>query len=1252
MAYSQQSRYGGSQRPQYGSQEPSYNSVQSRGQAGFAETQPYGHGNGYGGDIGQKISDHYGSTEDPSHDQRDRSAAPMQYQRNDGYYTGRGQQHHRSDRPDHQRRPDPADRAHFDYNDTQGPSGPAYDAGSAENGQGRRQARQDHSREHRRPPDPRQPYERYQNVVPPRADVGNGYNEPFDESHDEWQAQQGHHAGFGQSAPAPDTHYQGRQQAQAQYSNGSDHGTSHDTHRNVAHSKYSQQATSVPDVPHPVPRDQESRQAKQPPKRILDDIKSPDTVAWDNPFPTFPAVKAKSKANGEMDEHSQNEGKPTAPYVASNSGRHNVTPHDGPKEHGSKQDGGQYGHSQSMPQSQNVHDPMVHAQERPNPSFTTRSAHRKQNSNTSELYGRHSEDNRTRPTISTDASRVPAYERSHTLPTAATDAISNPHDEMPEVAASWQEPGATAGYYGGEDKGFVSGSPIGNLRQEPVAAPIVHSDESRRHQPTSRFPPYTTQQSALATQTHAQQDSVGEVFDSYYNESSLQTKPYVKEDPYQRRRASFDEMPNFDGAQVAKSSLDRSRMIDQDLQPQPPVPTQTFSTRDAYNNQGQYPTSPYGVDPVPRSKSQPDFNGQRSSPHNLHQGQAFDFGVPDSRQPRPATSASNGRSGPRGYYPSAPLTDSHTDNAYTEGQQYSGGTPEAQQWSRDRSRGNGYQHNGQPPDSHRPPPTQHGYGDPRYQNGYGPSPPSNGPHPARRQPDRSRPPPQRIEPGQHSNQHDRYRSPPVQQGRPQDDRSRRPVGGSGGPSPSNRNGPFPPPNKPLPNPDALPHHPAPVRPGLMGGSPVNSANKPPPVRQYNSTSSPMNLAGPTEAPDPGRPQEGKRGASAVTYKELDRLRQKTQASPEDQATRFILAKKLVEASTVLVNERTDQRTRDKAREDYVAQALKMLKKLSGNQYPDAMFYLGDCYSRGALGLQSDVKEAFTLYQSAAKANHAQAAYRVAVCCEMGQDEGGGTRKDPIKAMQWYKRAAQLGDVPAMYKMGVIQLKGLLGQPRSPSEALVSLKRAAERADAENPHALHELGLLHEKGSDGIPKDEAYSKDLFVKCANLGYKFSQFRLGCAYEYGLMGCPVDPRQSIAWYSKAAVQEEHQSELALSGWYLTGSEGVLQQSDTEAYLWARKAAQAGMAKAEYAMGYFTEVGIGAPANLEDAKRWYWRAACESSFLISARKTANRCTAQNFAKARERLEDLRKGGAAKQKTRVSRSHMKKQSDGECIVM
>jgi TPR repeat protein len=270
-----------------------------------------------------------------------------------------------------------------------------------------------------------------------------------------------------------------------------------------------------------------------------------------------------------------------------------------------------------------------------------------------------------------------------------------------------------------------------------------------------------------------------------------------------------------------------------------------------------------------------------------------------------------------------------------------------------------------------------------------------------------------------------------------------------------------------------------------------------------------------------------------------------------------------------------------------------------------------------------------------------------VCCEIGAEEGGGTRKDTIKAFQWYKRAATLGDVPAQYKMGIILLKGLLGQEKSPAEAVSYLQKAAHGADAENPHALHELALLYEApptsptGSSVISKDELQALRLFEQAAKFGYKYAQFKLGQAYEYGLLGCPIKARDSIIWYTKAAAQGEHQSELALSGWYLTGSEGILECSDTEAYckwhhthrifhpftfkevkceqklthlaVWARKAALATppLPKAMFAMGYFTEVGIGCPRSLDEAKRWYGRAA-----------------AYRFPKAQERLDELRKGG------------------------
>ena len=337
----------------------------------------------------------------------------------------------------------------------------------------------------------------------------------------------------------------------------------------------------------------------------------------------------------------------------------------------------------------------------------------------------------------------------------------------------------------------------------------------------------------------------------------------------------------------------------------------------------------------------------------------------------------------------------------------------------------------------------------------------------------------------------------------------------------------------------------------------------------------------------------------VTLQELSQLQHQVRTNPNDHATALTFAKKLVEAASVLANEggRADAKTTARNREKYIFDAHKLLKKLVSAEYPEAMFYLADCHGQGKLGLEVDPREAFSLYQSAAKLNHPQSAYRVAVCCEMGAEEGGGTRRDALKAMQWYKRGAALGDTPAMYKMGMILLKGLLGQTKNPREALTWLKRAAERADKDNPHALHELGLLYESAApnDVIIRDENYSRQLFTQAAELGYKYSQFRLGSAYEYGMLGCPVDARESIAWYSRAAAQEEHQSELALSGWYLTGAEGLLQQSDTEAYLWARKAANSGLAKAEYAMGYFTEVGIGTPANLEEAQRWYWRSAGE---------------------------------------------------------
>jgi len=105
---------------------------------------------------------------------------------------------------------------------------------------------------------------------------------------------------------------------------------------------------------------------------------------------------------------------------------------------------------------------------------------------------------------------------------------------------------------------------------------------------------------------------------------------------------------------------------------------------------------------------------------------------------------------------------------------------------------------------------------------------------------------------------------------------------------------------------------------------------------------------------------------------------------------------------------------------------------------------------------------------------------------------------------------------------MILYKGLLGQPKSTREAISWLKRAAEQADEENPHALHQLGLLYEtaEGNDSIIRDPTYALELYTQAATLGYVPSQFKLGTAYAYGTI-CLIDAKLSITWFSRAAVK-----------------------------------------------------------------------------------------------------------------------------------
>ncbi|CAO3672620.1 unnamed protein product [Rhizopus stolonifer] len=372
---------------------------------------------------------------------------------------------------------------------------------------------------------------------------------------------------------------------------------------------------------------------------------------------------------------------------------------------------------------------------------------------------------------------------------------------------------------------------------------------------------------------------------------------------------------------------------------------------------------------------------------------------------------------------------------------------------------------------------------------------------------------------------------------------------------------------------------------------------------------------------------------ATTRESLMTIRQETEQT-QDPQVQLDFAMQLLDAASQVGD--SDSERVQKARERLIMEAQRLVKKLAAHSgigkqgYPEAQFFLANCYGTGSMGLTIDPERAFGLYVQGSKQNHPPCTFRAAVCYEVG----AGTKRDKGHAMQLYRKAANLGDPIAMYKLGMILLKGFLNQPINPREGIIWLKRAAEYADEDHPHALYELALVYEK--EGIPSvipDANYARELFTRAAQYGYAASQFRMGQAYENGFLNCPVDPRRSIAWYSKAAEQGDIQAEFALSGWYLTGAEGVLPQNDAQAYMWARRAADKGFAKAEYAVGYYTETGTGTTQNIEEAAQWYKLAA-----------------AQKHSKASQRLIELKYEGAGPHQ---HHSELPKQErNSECEIM
>jgi len=754
---------------------------------------------------------------------------------------------------------------------------------------------------------------------------------------------------------------------------------------------------------------------------------SPDTLSWDNPFPSFPVNKKKSAITDVHDQRPQSAAnrlsqESSRSHAKYNSGQrvagNGASQSQEPRQTSSESNMQRYPPQKSRDSGQGSEDLRTqHSAAGPRPSQNVRQFEQPQRVVGAPGPNRRMEE--PHPSTSSAWTAGPS-QRSNTLPAEVAPPMA--YSELPFR-------GNGAVFSANDFDNRLNELPAQHdVPQQPVnrSGPMQNDHISRQSNENRQvYRGQNTQQPQPTQQAvDSQEEDYSDLFDSYH-EPTIEAPPQSLSQNVGPLSPRDEDMPNFDALPDSQNHAGHGTAISHDLHLQPQQRVSNTPPIGGGTDRGRpnerIPTTDQQVY-AHRSRSQPNFREQQQAPYHNQGFPGAPNGLP------PPMPRMNGHSGaPR--YAGSPVNG-----------QYGGKAP-PQQMERHHNHAQP-QYNGPPrgPPSHNPrqntnyggpgaqPPNPH---DPRHMNnGYGPNPGA------------------RMSPGNIAGP----ALPPLADASRMNSGLGRGVGMA--PSPTVRPGPSPPAPTHSANPDALPEHPTPVRPGLGQTGNPNQPPKPPPVRQYNSNPSPVPQPVSSLQPSPRR--SSRMGESGpVTHEEIQGLRDTLQRLPTDQKTQLLLAQKLVEAASVLAND-PDPKIRNKNREKYFTEAHRIAKKLVSHSFTEAMFYLADCYGTGMMALEVDPKEAFSLYMSAAKLGHAPSAYRVAVCCEMGMDEGGGTRRDPPKAIQWYKRAATLGDTPAMYKMGMILLKGLLGQPRNQKEAIVWLKRAAERADEENPHALHEL----------------------------------------------------------------------------------------------------------------------------------------------------------------------------------------------------
>lgn len=156
---------------------------------------------------------------------------------------------------------------------------------------------------------------------------------------------------------------------------------------------------------------------------------------------------------------------------------------------------------------------------------------------------------------------------------------------------------------------------------------------------------------------------------------------------------------------------------------------------------------------------------------------------------------------------------------------------------------------------------------------------------------------------------------------------------------------------------------------------------------------------------------------------------------------------------------------------------------------------------------------------------------VAAMVRLGEcyENGAGVQHDSTLALQWFRKAADLGDGEAWLRISKYHLHGTL-MPKDTARYFAIRK---EWADKGLPNGLAALGACYENGI-GCKVDTAKANQLYQESVKKGSSWGYFFLGDNYYYGICGVKEDMKKALSYYEKALKLGETDAAVRLARYY----------------------------------------------------------------------------------------------------------------------